>query len=171
MPLQKITLKSFLRPDNQYYLSDTCILEIASTCSTSSTGRLSPRRKYLTNTLFFQNLGFYELKLYGMDCCPLHSSQKILLAYIFVFGIDVLKIYASVTQIYFTRSNLPKITFDVFICASEICMEKWYWIYFFENLISVAQKNVFGSNFETTSGWSVSLIHSPLSFKMGIQDL
>ena len=51
--------------------------------------------------------------------------------------------------------NSPKITYHVFICDSKKYMEKLFGNYFLENLISVAENNVFGIDFATISGWSV----------------
>ena len=48
----------------------------------------------------------------------------------FVFGINVLKIYNSVTWKYFTGINFPKITLHVFICDSENYIEKLFGNYF-----------------------------------------
>ena len=43
---------------------------------------------------------------------------------IFVFGINFPKKYTSVTRKSFSGINFPKITYHVFVCASENCMEK-----------------------------------------------
>ena len=58
------------------------------------------------------------------------SSQKILHTYIFVFGINFPKNYISVTRNYFSRINLPRITYHVFVCDSQNYMELAFWEYF-----------------------------------------
>ena len=56
---------------------------------------------------------------------------------------------------YSSGINFPKITYHVFVCDSENYMETLFGNSFFENGISVTQKNVFGTNFAIISGWSV----------------
>ena len=60
----------------------------------------------------------------------LHSSKKRLHTSMCVFGIDFPKNYTSAPRKYYSGTNFTKITYHVFVCDSENCIEKLFGNYF-----------------------------------------
>ena len=86
----------------------------------------------------------------------LHSGQKRLHTYIFVFALNFPKNYISATRTSFSRKSISRklhITYSFVIQRNY--MEKLFGNQFLENIISVTCNNVFGIHFAIISGWGV----------------